>query len=282
MDRTVHCLIVDQSSAACDSLHKWLDAERGIEVVAKCSSGREAVHLIGEFSPDLVFLEIELSDLSGFEVAAQVGPQAMPATVFLSESGQHALGAFEMPSVLDYLVKPIDRKRVRTALDKCRGFLIQKSGGAVNRQLRTLLSRLRHQKKFAERLLVKSLDGTLKLVEVQEIDWVDAAGKTLRLNMLGEVCQLRETMSSLIERLDPSKFVRIHRSTIVNVSKIREIRRRDHGGYLVVLQCGKRLNVSRGQRAAMDLLLAEHGESRGLVEDRSNAPVTVALDSSID
>lgn len=245
-------MIVDDEPPARAKIRSFLERESDIEVVAECDDGTAAVEAIREHAPDVLFLDVEMPGLDGLEVVEAVGSMAMPLTVFVTAFDRYAVKAFEKHAV-DYLLKPFDRGRFQSMLAQVRERLQSAPDRELDRRLETLLAGLRGQPAYASRLTVKSPRG-LTLVRASEVDWVDAAGNYVRLNSNGATFLMRETMSSLEQRLDPKQFMRIHRSTIVNVARIREIRPLQHGEHLVVLDSGQRLTLSRSYRNKLDEL----------------------------
>jgi len=255
---TIRTLIVDDEPLAREKLRSFLESEPDIEILGECRDGREALIAIEADKPDLVFLDIQMPELSGFEVLENVEPESLPAVIFVTAYDQYALKAFEVHAI-DYLLKPFDRERLRQALDRARRERDRQELGEVQKQLRSLLADLDTQKpQFAERLVVKSA-GRVVFVKVADIDWIDAAGNYVKLHVGGEGHLLRETMSHLEERLDPKRFLRIHRSTIVNIERIKELQQQFHGDYLVVLKSGQRLTLSRSYRDRIQGLLEDLG-----------------------
>ncbi len=245
-------MIVDDEPPARAKIRSFLERESDIEVVAECDDGTAAVEAIREHAPDVLFLDVEMPGLDGLEVVEAVGSMAMPLTVFVTAFDRYAVKAFEKHAV-DYLLKPFDRGRFQSMLAQVRERLQSAPDRELDRRLETLLAGLRGQPAYASRLTVKSPRG-LTLVRASEVDWVDAAGNYVRLNSNGATYLMRETMSSLERRLDPRQFMRIHRSTIVNIERIREIRPLQHGEHLVVLDSGQRLTLSRSYRNKLDEL----------------------------
>lgn len=249
---TIRTVIVDDEPPARAKIRSFLERESDIEVVAECDDGTAAVEAIREHAPDVLFLDVEMPGLDGLEVVEAVGSMAMPLTVFVTAFDRYAVKAFEKHAV-DYLLKPFDRGRFQSMLAQVRERLQSAPDRELDRRLETLLAGLRGQPAYASRLTVKSPRG-LTLVRASEVDWVDAAGNYVRLNSNGATYLMRETMSSLERRLDPRQFMRIHRSTIVNIERIREIRPLQHGEHLVVLDSGQRLTLSRSYRNKLDEL----------------------------
>ena len=244
---TIRTLIVDDEPLARSKIRTFLASEDDFEVVGECGSGAEAITAIELQDPDLVFLDVQMPELDGFAVIKAIGAIEMPPTVFVTAFDQYAIKAFEFHAV-DYLLKPFDRPRFREALGQIRHQTDRADTQRLNRQLATLLEDLKKSNEYAQRLAVKT-SGGVSLLKTDEIHWIDAAGNYVRLNTQdGENHLLRETLSALEERLDPRRFVRVHRSTIVNVERIREIRSQSHGEHLIIMELGQRLTMSRSYR----------------------------------
>jgi len=252
---TIRTLIVDDEPLARSKIRTFLGAEEDFEVVGECGTGTEAISAIQQQAPDLIFLDIQMPELDGFSVIEAIGASEMPATVFVTAFDQYAVKAFEFHAV-DYLLKPFDRARFREALGQIRGQMERSDTSRLNRQLTTLLESLQKAGNYAERLAVKTSSG-VSFLRADELHWVDAAGNYVRLNTHnGENHLLRETLSALEKRLDPKRFVRVHRSTIVNVERIREIRAQSHGEHIIIMESGQRLTLSRSYRDRVhDLIL---------------------------
>lgn len=243
---------MDDEPPAREKIRSFLEREADVEIIAECSDGPDAVDAIRKYAPDLLFLDIEMPGLDGLEVIEKVGSARMPVTVFVTAFDRYAVKAFEQHAI-DYLLKPFDRTRFERALSQVREQLKRSENRQLNRQLQTLLDGLKDKSTYVDRLTVKSPRG-MTFLRTEEIDWVDAAGNYVRLNSKGNAFLMRETMSALEQRLDPEMFLRIHRSTIVNIERIREIRPLQHGEHLVILDNGQRLTMSRSYRHRLDEL----------------------------
>jgi two-component system LytT family response regulator len=249
----IRTLIVDDEPLARQRLRALLENEPDIEVIGECAGGKEAVASIRERAPDLVFLDVQMPSPDGFGVIEEVGADRMPAVVFVTAFDRHALRAFEVQA-LDYLLKPFDRERFGKALNRARAQVERARAGDLGERLTALLDGARAARKPAERLIVKSA-GRVVFLRADEVDWVEAAGNYLRLHVGTEVHLLRETMSGLETRLDPDQFLRIHRSTMVNVERIKEIQPLFHGDCVVILRDGTELTLSRGYRSKLERFL---------------------------
>jgi two-component system, LytTR family, response regulator len=244
--KKIRTLIVDDEPLARERLAGLLAAEPDIEILGQCRDGEEAVRAIVEQTPDLVFLDIEMPQMSGFEVIEAVGGERMPLVIFVTAHDQHALRAFQVRA-LDYLLKPFDRDRFRDALQRARKQVDRQDDGEIGRRLLALVKDLRRDQPRTDRLVVKS-SGRLFFLRADEIDWVEAAGNYVRLHVGSTSYLLRETMNAIEGRLDPEKFFRIHRCRIVNMERIQELQPWLNGEYAVLLRTGTRLTLSRGYR----------------------------------
>jgi two-component system LytT family response regulator len=238
----IRALVVDDEPLARRGVRVRLERAGGVEVVGECASGSEAVTAIGELSPDLVFLDVQMPGLDGFGVVEEIGAERMPPVVFVTAYDAHALKAFDVHA-LDYLLKPIDDERFDLAVERARRRITERA--AMGRQLAAVLAEVRDR-----RILIKDR-GRVVIVNEADVDWVEAEGDYVRVHTGGRGHLLRETMSAMAERLDPARFARIHRSTIVNVSRIRELKPHPNREYTVVLRDGTQLKLSRGYRDAL-------------------------------
>lgn len=241
----IRALIVDDEPLARARLRTLLSEEADVEVVGECGDGLEAVAAVQDLTPELVFLDVQMPTLDGFGVVEALDPGALPVIVFVTAYDRYALQAFEVHA-LDYLLKPFDRDRFQKALERARAEL-QRSGSAETSQKLLAMLEDKAVRKPLERLIIKSA-GRVFFLRTEEIDWIEAAGNYVRLHVGAEAHLLRETMNGLEGRLDPGHFLRIHRSTIVNVDRIQELQAWFHGDYLVILRDGTQLTLSRGYR----------------------------------
>src|SRR6185295_5616895 len=241
----IRTLIVDDEPLARERMRSLLEAEADIAIVGECRDGREAVLAIRRETPDIVFLDVQIPELDGFQVLEAIGADKAPAIVFVTAYDQYALQAFEVHAV-DYLLKPFDEERFQRALDRARQS-VTKGPGEVSEKLLSLLQELKAPQGYMERLVVKSA-GRLFFLRTEEIEWVESAGNYVCLHVRGESHLLRETMTGLEARLDPARFVRIHRTAIVNIDQIKELQPLFHGEYQVVLRDKTELTLSRGYR----------------------------------
>jgi two-component system LytT family response regulator len=245
-------LIVDDEPLGRQRLRALLEAEPDIEVIGECFDGPGAVTAIRQQRPDLLFLDVRMPELDGFGVLEAMGDDRPPGVIFVTAYDKYALRAFEVHA-LDYLLKPFDRERFQKALERARAQIAQSQTAGVNEQLRALLEDARAGKKYVDRIVIKSTSRVFFL-RVEEIDWIEAAANYLKLHVGKEAHLLRETMNGLEARLDPEKFLRIHRSTIVNIERIQELQPWFHGDYVVLLRDGTKLTLSRSYRQKLQEL----------------------------
>jgi two-component system, LytTR family, response regulator len=248
---SIRTLIVDDEPLACDRIRMMLDGEPDVEIIAECRNGNAALRTIEKLKPDLVFLDIQMPELTGFEVLESLDPARMPVVIFVTAYDQYALKAFEV-SALDYLLKPFDRERFKRAFDRARSELDRRKSGAVNEKVLKLLSELQRSKKYVDKLIVRA-GGRVLFLRADEIDWVEAAGNYVRLHSGKEEYLYRETMTKLEEQLNPDRFARIHRSTIVNIEQIKEFQPWFRGDYMVLLRDNRKLLLGRAYRGRLNL-----------------------------
>jgi len=251
---TVRALIVDDEPLARDRLRALLAGDADVQVVGECGDGHTAVAAIRDLDPDLVFLDVQMPALDGLGVVAEVGPARMPPTVFVTAYDKYAVRAFDV-SAVDYLLKPFDADRFAAALRRAKDQVRHRADAGVRDRLLALLADAKPPAPpAAERLAVKT-GGKVVFLRTDEIDWIEAAGNYCRLHVGKQAHLLRETMAALEARLDPKRFVRIHRSTIVNVERIRELQPYFHGDYVVLLRDDTQLTLSRTYRQKLHELV---------------------------
>lgn len=252
---TLRAVIVDDEPLARDLLDALLAEHQDIQVVAKCQNGREAISYLQSTAADLLFLDVQMPNIDGFDVLEKVGLQHLPPTVFVTAYQEHAVRAFDVHAV-DYLTKPVDAERLTTALKRVREKIAAKIALLTQEQFTAMLSGLRNSEQprsYPSRFLVKDGEKEI-LLPVEKVDWVEAAQYYCCLHTNGRQYMLRETITELDNRLSPTQFVRIHRSSIVNLDRIREIYRDGHGEGSIVLTDGTKLRMSKvGRQKLADL-----------------------------
>ena len=235
-------LVVDDEPIARHALARLLREQQDIEIVGECGDGASALAAIRAHSPDLVFLDIQMPELSGLDVAAALGAQ-LPATVFVTAHEQYAVRAFEA-NALDYLVKPFSRERFARTLQRARQRLGQ--GADDPRRVAQALEALRRHDDYLERIPVR-VDERVLLLPVDDIVWIRANRNTVELHLVDAMHELRETMTTLAAKLDPRRFARVHRSAIVNLRRVRDIHPWFNGHHVLTLDTGQQLRMSRYQ-----------------------------------
>ncbi len=254
-DTVVRTVIADDEHLARQKLAILLDAEPQVQVVAECQNGRETIAAIRALQPDLLLLDIQMPDLDGFQVLNEISSEQMPTVVFTSAYDEYAIRAFEAHA-LDYLLKPFDHRRLHNALERVRAEFRKAREREITHRILGLLAQVKSgseaqlASKYDDRIVIKA-NGRVVFLDLDTIDWVEAAANYVRFNVGKESYLFRETISRVAERLDPKHFLRIHRSTIVNIRKIKELIPVNSGEYVVVLKSGKELSCSRGHRTAL-------------------------------
>jgi two-component system LytT family response regulator len=249
----IRTLIIDDELLAREGVQRRLRKEPDIEIIGECGNGHEAVDAILRDAPDLVFLDIQMPLLDGFGVIEAVGATNMPQVIFVTAYDEHALRAFDVHA-LDYLLKPIDAPRFVEALKRARARVQGRNLEAISEQLQSLIESLRAEKRFLNRLSIKTVQRIIFL-SVDEIDWIEAAGNYVQVHAGRATYLLHATMNHLEEKLDSEKFLRIHRSAIVNLKQIKEVRPLFHGEYLVLLRGGAELTSGRSYKDKLQQLL---------------------------
>lgn len=254
-DRLLRILIVDDEPLARQRLLDLLEDRKGVEVVGQATSGREAIQAIRTLQPDLVFLDVQMPGITGLDVVREIGPEQMPFTIFVTAYDQYALKAFEV-AALDYLLKPFDDERFEQAMERARRLLKLKEVEALRDRLLQLLqadqvSTEAKPSRYLERIAVE-MRGQVRVIPVRQIDYITASGPYAELHVGDQVYVIREQMQALEERLDPDRFIRIHRSAIVRIDLIDVLLRSAGGRYAVRLKNGVRLKVSRSRREALE------------------------------
>lgn len=249
----IRALIIDDEPLARERIRTLLSVEEDVEIIGECADGREAVSTIKKESPDLLFLDVQMPEMSGFEVLEKIGAERLPSIIFVTAYDHYALRAFDVHA-LDYLLKPFDRERFQTALRRARLEIERAQGGHLQERLLLLLADLKVEQKYLERLVIKDA-GRVFFLRTEEIDWIESAGNYVRLHVARESHLLRETMNTLESRLNSAKFLRIHRTTIINVERIRELHPLFRGEYILVLRDGTRLTSGRAYKEKLQELL---------------------------
>lgn len=253
MKDKIRALIVDDEPKARRHVRSLLSADPEIEVIGACANGRDAITAIQTLSPDLVFLDVVMPRIDGFEVLEQIDKEEMPLVIFVTGYDQYATRAFDVHAV-DYLLKPYTEDRFQEAVEQAKHRLHTEHPGERTARTRAVMEERKNETRYLERLPVKKNDCVL-LIKATEIDWIEAQDKYVCLRVGKESHIRREAISSLEGRLDPTRFLRIHRRYIVNIDRIVRLEPLFHHEYQVVLQDGTELIMSRSQRKRLCELL---------------------------
>ena len=248
--RPIRVLLVDDEPLGNASLRALLTGHRDVEIVGEALGGSAAVRLIRSARPDLVFLDVQMPEVDGFGVLRAVGPEALRAVIFVTAYDAFAVRAFEVRAI-DYLLKPVAADRFAQALDRAREALTHRRDGDFERRLRELLNDYVDRERSTTEQLMVRVGRREVMVPVRDVDWIEADDYCAVLHIGGKRQLVRATLASLEEQLDPNAFARIHRSAVINLRRVRELRRHPIGGLTVVLLDGTRLPVSRSRRAQL-------------------------------
>jgi two-component system LytT family response regulator len=266
MSDPIRALIVDDEPLARKGVAQLVEPVEDVTVVAEAADGPQAVERIREHEPDLVFLDVQMPEMTGLEVVREVGVDRMPLTIFVTAYDEYALDAFDAQA-LDYLLKPIDEERFAEALDRARSQLQQVEASALSDQLRGLLRQYADEEAedeegdtspTIERFTVRSRKR-IYFVDTEDVQWIESEGDYVALHDGEEAHLIRKTMKELEERLDPDRFLRVHRSYIVNTDYVEELRPMDHGTYRLIMAAGTPLKTSRGYSDNVEALIESGG-----------------------
>jgi two-component system LytT family response regulator len=251
----IRALIVDDEPLARERIAGMLKRDEDIEIIGSCGNGREAVAAVQKHAPDLLFLDVQMPEMDGFQVLEKIDPERMPLVIFVTAYDKYALRAFEVYA-LDYLLKPFDKDRFQKALIRAKSQIHHRSESDFQQQVLALLEDMKIKPQSLNRLAVKS-GGRIFFLRADEIDWIEAEGNYVRLHVGKESYLLRETIGSMEEQLNRRKFLRIHRSTIVNIDRVQELQPWFHGEFRVILRNGQALMLSRTHREKLQELLGK-------------------------
>ena len=259
MSEKIRCLIVDDEPLAREAIRSLAAPDPDLEMVGEADEGNAAIEAIEALRPDLLFLDVQMPEIGGFEVLEELSARGarLPVTIFVTAHDQHALRAFEVHA-FDYLLKPIHEERFRESVCAAKTRIAADSGRDAAERLGHLLAENALASRRPRRLPVKN-NGHISLVPVDEIEWIESDGNYVRLHLSGHSHLLRETMNGIECRLDPERFLRIHRSAMVNVDFIQELRPWFTGEYIVRMQSGKELTLTRTYRDALRRLIGKDG-----------------------
>jgi two-component system LytT family response regulator len=243
----IRALVVDDEPLARAMIREMLESDSEVEIVGECANGREAVEAIKSSTPDIVFLDIQMPEIGGFQVLESMDPNARPYVIFVTAYDQYAVRAFEVHA-LDYLLKPFDRERFEGAWQRAKSQIKLDRTSRRDQDIIALLEELKAGPRYLERLVIKN-GGRVFFLHVQDVHCIEAEGNYVRVYDNQKGYLLRETISSLAEQLDPKQFLRIHRSAIVKIDRIKEMQPWFHGEYRIIMENGKQLALSRNYRS---------------------------------
>ena len=246
-EKRIQALVIDDEALARGMIREMLAGDPDVEIVGECSNGREAIEAINALGPDLLFLDIQMPELGGFDVLNAISRDHAPYVIFVTAFDQFAVHAFEVHA-LDYLLKPFDRERFDVAWQRAKAVILQDRFEERDQRILALLEELKSEQKYLERLVVK-LGGRVFFLNVDEIVCIEAEGNYVRVYDGAKSYLIRGTISGMESQLDPKKFLRIHRSAIVKLDRIKELQPWFHGEYHVILETGQKLTLSRNYRA---------------------------------
>lgn len=249
---SLRVVIVDDEPLARERIRSLLGSEPDVEIVGECADGPAAVEAVTRTQPDLIFLDVQMPGMSGFDVLHELNGTRLPLVIFVTAYDRHALKAFEVHA-LDYLLKPFKRARFFETVKRAREVLAGKEAAEISRKLLALVSQNRPEPEHLTRLAIKTGERVV-LVKADAVDYMEAAGNYVVVHAGKENHVMRETLTALEQKLNPRRFLRISRSTLVNVERVKELQPLFKGEHVVVLVDGTRLTMTRGYREVQELL----------------------------
>jgi two-component system LytT family response regulator len=250
----IRVLVVDDEPLAREKIRGMAAADPEIRVVGECTNGAEAIEAIQTIRPDLILLDVQMPEVGGFAVLEALKDEGLPPVIFITAYDHYAVRAFEVHA-LDYLLKPFDRERFKAAIERAkRQIRRDQNGDGLDARILALLEQIKEPMRYCERLVVKT-GGRVFFLNTDEIDWIEAEGNYVNIHTGKKSYLLRETISSLEAQLDPKEFVRIHRSSIVRLDRVKELQPWSHGEYHVILLEGTQLTLSRSYREKLQSAL---------------------------
>jgi two-component system, LytTR family, response regulator len=246
----IRVLMTDDEPVALRRMRRLLRAADDVDIVGECGDGASAVEAIRELKPDVVLLDVQMPELDGFGVVQALGAETLPAIIFVTAYDRYALRAFDVHA-LDYVLKPVDQGRLLLAIDRARTRIATHRHQTMDARMVALLEDLTAQRRYLTRLPVRSERG-VRVIDLVDVEWISASDNYVTLHAAGREYLLRDTMTRLERQLNPTHFVRIHRSTIVQVDRIHELLPAFHGDYTIVLKDGTRLTLTRGYRPKVE------------------------------
>lgn len=256
----IRAMVVDDERIACEGVKLLLSKDPDIKVVDTCTIGVDAIGRIRMYRPDLLFLDIQMPRVTGFDVLEALPPDERPITIFVTAYDQYALKAFEV-NAIDYLLKPFDDARFYQTLEKAKLYYRQARSLELSEKLQSLIDHIhlsppsvQQPPRYLTRLAIKNA-GEIIFLKVKDIDWIEADDYYVSIQAGGKRYLQRETLNNLEKQLDPEQFIRVHRCTIVNIDRIKSVQPHFNNEYVVVTQQGKRFRISRSRKEALKNLL---------------------------
>ncbi|MGD8428306.1 MAG: LytTR family DNA-binding domain-containing protein [Balneolaceae bacterium] len=250
MEAPIKTVIVDDEPLACKRLAKLLKEDKDVNVIEVCKNGKEAIETINEKKPELVFLDIQMPEVDGFDVLNNINRDHTPVIVFVTAYDEYAVRAFEV-NAFDYLLKPFKKERLENALGRAKKAIRDTPEEVLNSKIGDLLETLKGSGNHLKRLMVKS-SGQYFFIKAEDIDWVEAAGNYVRIHSGNKRYLIRNTMVNMEKKLDPDIFFRIHRSAIVNINRVKTMEKWFHGDYKVMMENGEELTMSRNYKELLE------------------------------
>jgi len=247
---TIKTIIVDDEPLACKRMGNLLKEDADVEIIDICKNGKEAIESINENKPALVFLDIQMPEVDGFDVIKNINPDPTPVIVFVTAYDEYAVRAFEV-NAFDYLLKPFKPERLEDALQRAKKVIRDTPENVLNEKISDLIDTLKESDHHIKRLMVKS-SGQYFFLKVNDIEWIEAAGNYVRIHSDHKKYLIRNTMVNMAKKLDPKSFYRIHRSSIVNINKVKSMEKWFHGDYKVKMQSGEELTMSRNYKELLE------------------------------
>jgi two-component system, LytTR family, response regulator len=255
---SLRAIVVDDEKPARMRLIELLEREPDVDVVATAADGREALDVLRRVKPDLLFLDVQMPQLDGFGVLQQLAPEELPVTILVTAYDKYAIQAFDAHAI-DYLLKPFSDQRFDNAIKRARKYIASADVRAQADELTAAAEERRSvdaRSGFLERLVLKS-NGSITFLDIDEVDWIEAAGVYIYLHVGARSHLYRSSVTQLLQRLDPRRFVRVHRSAAVNTARIRELRPITHGDFALILKDGTELTLSRAYRSQVESWLRQ-------------------------
>lgn len=246
----IRTIIADDEPKARKNILRMLEKHSGFEVACICSDGKETLDAIRELNPDLVFLDIQMPEYNGFELLRKLEDTQLPKIVFVTAYDEFALQAFEVHAI-DYLMKPFDVQRFETALEKVKQTMQSSPSEDIDLSVKKLLETIQQYERSKDKIMIKE-EGKIFFLDTDEIEWIEASGNYIKIVTSDNHYMIRETMKNIKSKLDSKIFFRIHRSTIINIKKVKVIEPWFHGDYQVTLFNGTRLNMSRNYKGLLE------------------------------